>query len=167
MAVRGSPHANDPPGRHRGHPRGLAPQPARADDPSYGEQIVLADGASVGVFYAAVRLANRRDDERWLKVATGVGVGSYILFAPAVHLIGHGREDRAAISLGMRLVPTFFLVSATRCGGGEEGGVCLVGRVLLAAVGALAATGIDTFVVSDGGSPEPMPVMFDALSGRF
>ena len=131
---------------------------AHADDQDYGEQIVLADVASMGVLYTATRLAKRTESDQDSKLVIGAGLGGYLLFAPAVHLIGHGREDRAALSIGMRLVPTAALLSIDRCDGGEEALGCILGHLLLATVGALAVSAVDAFVVADGESAT-MPVM--------
>jgi hypothetical protein len=144
----------------------VASGPARADDRDYGEQIALADVASLGVLVAATRVAARRDTDRAYTIAIAVGLGSYAVVAPAVHLIGHRQADRAAASLAMRLVPVASFASIGRCGGGEAAVGCVVGRVLLAVVGAVAASAIDVFVVADGPAHEPVPVIA-AMAGRF
>lgn len=138
-----------------------SPPQARADDQDYGEQIALADAASVGAFYAANRLAG---SEGSAKVTLAVGLGSYLVLSPAVHLIVHGQEDRAAVSFAMRLVPVTLLASTGRCGGGEEATACVVGHLLLGVVGLVAATAVDVIVVSDGTAPTPTAFM---VGGRF
>lgn len=136
----------------------LTPREAHADDSEYGEEIALADGASFAVTYATARISRGGD------ITVGVGVGSYLLFAPGVHLLGHGQADRAALSFAMRLVPTTALLSIGTCGGGEEATSCVVGHLLITFFGGLAASTVDIFAVADGSSPEPMPLM---LSGSF
>lgn len=121
--------------------------PAHADD-DYGEQIAVADAAGVALAYGAHAVTDRVD------VAAGVWIGAYALIAPVVHL-AHGREDRAALSFGMRAAPLLVLASVGRCGGGEEATGCIAGTLLLGVAGAIAATAVDIFAVSD----EPAPMM--------
>jgi hypothetical protein len=138
-----------------------SPPQARADDQDYGEHIALADAASVGAFYVANRLTG---DDGSARVTLGVGLGSYLLLSPAVHLIVHGREDRAAISFAMRLVPVTVLASTGRCGGGEEAISCVIGHLMLGVVGLVVATAVDVFAVSEGPAPDPTAFM---VGGRF
>lgn len=123
---------------------------ARADDQGYGEQIMFADAGSIGL------LVGVHD-------TPALGIASYAVLAPAVHL-AHGQGERAVASLAMRLVPVASVASLARCEGGETGLGCALGFLLLGVVGALTVTAIDSFVIADGDAP---PAAVPLMRGTF
>jgi hypothetical protein len=115
-----------------------AAQPARAGD-DYIEQIVVADAASVAL------VVGMRD-------TPAVGLASYALLSPAVHL-AHGQGDRAIVSLAMRALPVLSIATLERCEGGESALGCGLVHVYVGFLGGLAASAVDAFVVADGDPP--------------
>ena len=122
---------------------------AHADDHSYGEQIAIADAASVAVLVGTK--------------SPPVGLAGYALLAPAVH-VAHGQGDRAAVSLAMRLIPVASAATLDRCEGGEAALGCGLGHIGLGVLGALVVTAVDVFVVADGEAPA---MMAPILGARF
>lgn len=113
-----------------------AVRPARADEPDYVEQVVIADVTTVVLLVAVHR-------------SPALGLSSYALLTPALHL-AHGEADRAAASLALRLIPVASLATLERCEGGEAALGCGLGHVFFGVAGALAVTAIDAFVIADG-----------------
>ncbi|HWZ90356.1 MAG TPA: hypothetical protein VNW92_15945 [Polyangiaceae bacterium] len=136
--------------------------PAPARDPSrepesvenstetrwYGYQPALTDAAALGLMYGALatwRLCLslgdnpppcNNDESNQLADAS---VATYLLAAPVIHGL-HGHWDKAGLSLGMRLAPVLFALSASAAQG-NRGSSNLAGGTLV--VGVFAAMIID------------------------
>jgi hypothetical protein len=75
---------------------------------SYAQQTVLADVAAAAVVYVPMAVSSVGDDTRndgrvvgVAPIVWGIGLGTYLIGAPVVHL-ANGFPARAALSLGMR-----------------------------------------------------------------
>ncbi|MEB2311201.1 MAG: hypothetical protein OZ921_02980 [Sorangiineae bacterium] len=112
----------------------------------YGEQTLIADGASLAVFGLGA-------STRSLSGFMAVGAIGYALAAPAVHL-GHGRVGTAFLDLGQRLaIPGLFGLGGAlvACQGGNSTGesFCgLTGFALGLGVGVPAAIAIDAALLA-------------------
>jgi hypothetical protein len=135
-------------------------QTARAEEPPppadqqaswYGWQTLLTDAGAIGLWVVAGLLddakyasSSQRSYQSASKAALLLGVGTYVLAAPAVH-VAHGHRDRALTSLGLRVglpIASFFLagfVGSATCRGSDADVPCPFVYAMLGGLGGGAA----------------------------
>jgi hypothetical protein len=122
----------------------VAPPPG---EPSYRFQTATVDGIAIGLMTLA--LSAKNDGAAYL------GVGTYLLGSPIVHIV-HDRPGRAAGSFGLRVLLPFVGGMIGDKQGGCHGDVCDTGYSALGVfTGMVAATVLDTMWLAEGDEAPP------------
>jgi hypothetical protein len=117
-------------------PPGLQPAaPVTEFVPSYRGQIVVADLASLGLFWFAAHQADSSPGQS----AASLAVGTYVLGGPLIHF-GHGEGARGLASLALRVALPYFGAALT----GDHQEDAAFGAV----IGAVSAMLIDAAVIA-------------------
>ena len=125
----------------------VTPPDPPAGEPSYRFQTATVDGIAIGL--TTLAFSARNDGAGYL------GVGTYLLGSPIVHL-AHDHPGRAAGSFGLRVLLPFIGGLIGDKQGGCHGDVCDSGNAGLGLfAGMVAATVLDTMWLAEGDEAPP------------
>jgi hypothetical protein len=137
-------------------PAVATPAPPPPGEPSYRLHTATVDGIAIGLMTLA--LSAKNDGAGYL------GVGTYLLGSPIVHL-AHDHPGRAAGSFGLRVLLPFIGGMIGDKQAGCHGDVCDSGNAGLGLfAGMVAATVLDTMWLAEGDEAPPRASWSPAVS---